>query len=278
MTDHTFAICAYKESPYLEECIVSLKNQEDPSNLIICTSTPNEHIRSSAQRFEIPLFVNPNGPGIASDWNFALEQAMTPYVTIAHQDDVYASAYSTHMRKAMCSMSTPLLFFTDYGEIRNEKTVTESRLLTVKRRLLAPLCDGQRASSKKARRRALSLGSAICCPSVTLAMNNIPKPVFKDNMKSNLDWQAWSEIALLDGQFYYDSEILMFHRIHPDSETSALIVDDTRTAEDLFMLSQFWPRPIAKVLNHFYQNGQKSNDLDNRAEESSRSQETEETR
>lgn len=26
-TNHTFAICAYKESPYLEECIQSLMNQ-----------------------------------------------------------------------------------------------------------------------------------------------------------------------------------------------------------------------------------------------------------
>jgi len=27
MEDHTFAICAYGESPYLEECIKSIKNQ-----------------------------------------------------------------------------------------------------------------------------------------------------------------------------------------------------------------------------------------------------------
>ena len=28
---HTFAICAYKESPYLEACIRSLKGQTVPS-------------------------------------------------------------------------------------------------------------------------------------------------------------------------------------------------------------------------------------------------------
>ena len=27
-TDHTFAVCAYKESPYLESCIKSLVNQK----------------------------------------------------------------------------------------------------------------------------------------------------------------------------------------------------------------------------------------------------------
>ena len=42
MNDHTFAICAYKESPYLEECIKSLKNQTIKSNILIATSTPKE--------------------------------------------------------------------------------------------------------------------------------------------------------------------------------------------------------------------------------------------
>ena len=47
MNDHTFAICAYKESPYLEECIKSLKNQTIKSNILIATSTPNDYIRNS---------------------------------------------------------------------------------------------------------------------------------------------------------------------------------------------------------------------------------------
>ena len=37
---HVFAVCAYKDSPYLEQCIRSLKAQTVPSHIIICTSTP----------------------------------------------------------------------------------------------------------------------------------------------------------------------------------------------------------------------------------------------
>ena len=48
MNDHTFAICAYKESPYLEECIKSLKNQTIKSNILIATSTPNDYIKGIA--------------------------------------------------------------------------------------------------------------------------------------------------------------------------------------------------------------------------------------
>ena len=55
---HTFVICAYKESAYLEECILSLKQQTVKSNIIMITSTPNDYIRTLAEKHEIPLKVN----------------------------------------------------------------------------------------------------------------------------------------------------------------------------------------------------------------------------
>ena len=91
--DHTFAICAYKESPYLEECILSLKNQTVKSNIIMATSTPNEWIQGLAEKYEIPLYINTGEGGIAQDWNFAYRQAKTDYITIAHQDDIYEPNY-----------------------------------------------------------------------------------------------------------------------------------------------------------------------------------------
>ena len=48
MIKHTFVICAYKESEYLEECIKSVKNQSVRSKVIIATSTDNLFIRELA--------------------------------------------------------------------------------------------------------------------------------------------------------------------------------------------------------------------------------------
>ena len=58
MNEHTFAVCAYKESPYLEECIESLKGQSVRSNILIATSTPNEYIKNIAEKNNIPYFIN----------------------------------------------------------------------------------------------------------------------------------------------------------------------------------------------------------------------------
>lgn len=92
--NHTFVICAYKESPYLEECIRSLKNQSVRTNLRMATSTDNGHIRALAEKYGIPLDINPGPGGITQDWNFAYSRAGTPLITLAHQDDVYCKDYA----------------------------------------------------------------------------------------------------------------------------------------------------------------------------------------
>ena len=55
---HTFVICAYKESRYLEECIISLKKQTVKSEILMVTSTPNAFISGMAEKYNIPLIVN----------------------------------------------------------------------------------------------------------------------------------------------------------------------------------------------------------------------------
>ncbi len=58
MSNHTFVVCAYKESEYLKECIESLLAQTVKSRIVIATSTPNEHIRSIACRYRLDVCVN----------------------------------------------------------------------------------------------------------------------------------------------------------------------------------------------------------------------------
>ena len=128
MNQHTYVICAYKESPFLEECIRSLKAQTVQSEIIMATSTPNDYIRSLADEYEIPLFVNSGPGGITQDWNFGYAQTNTPYVTIAHQDDIYLEHYTERMLAAMQRADRPLIYFTDYGELRNGAPVLENGL------------------------------------------------------------------------------------------------------------------------------------------------------
>ena len=62
--DHSFVICAYKESPYLEECIKSLTAQTEKSVVLMVTSTPNSYISDLAKKYAIPLYINEGEKGI----------------------------------------------------------------------------------------------------------------------------------------------------------------------------------------------------------------------
>ena len=69
---HCFAVCAYKDSPYLTECLDSLKAQESPSPILLCTATPSAYLEETARAYDAEYHMNPDHPGIGSDWNFAL--------------------------------------------------------------------------------------------------------------------------------------------------------------------------------------------------------------
>ena len=54
---HTFVICAYKESAFLEECVKSLVKQTIQSKMLMVTSTPNAHSAHIAEKYGIPLLM-----------------------------------------------------------------------------------------------------------------------------------------------------------------------------------------------------------------------------
>ncbi len=257
---HTFAICAYKESRYLEECITSLKKQSMKSKIILITSTPNRLIDEVAKKYQLHVYVNQNG-GIVQDWNYAYEMADTDYVTITHQDDVYYSKYTeqviTHMEKS----SRPIICFTDYFEIRRGKTITRNKLLKIKRIMLKPLTVKWMQNKKIVRRRILAFGCPICCPSVTIAKKNVKKAPFSVGFRSDEDWEAWEKLSKLKGEFIYIPIPLIGHRIHQESETTAILKDNARAQEDLAMFKKFWPEFIAKWLIKLYSASEDSNDL-----------------
>ena len=260
-TNHTFAICAYKQSEYLEECIQSVTNQTVPTNVIIGTSTPNPYIDELAAKYHIPVYINEGESGITQDWNFTYSKAKTDYVTITHQDDTYGEQYVENLLSYLAQTKHPLIFCTDYGEIRGQEIVTTNRNLKIKRVMLFGMRFKHNWKHKFVRRRMLSIGSAICCPSVTFVRPNLPTQVFTHGYRADEDWQAWERLSKMDGEFVFCNKILMHHRIHEDSETTKILQDNQRSKEDYEMFCCFWPKWIAKILTKMYSNSEKSNKL-----------------
>ena len=110
--EHTFVICAYKESPYLEKCVQSLLKQTVASKIIIYTSTPNQSIKSIADKYSLELFTK-NGGSIGKDWNNAMSFVKTKYMTIAHQDDLYEPEYLENIITSFESRKDTLIVFSE---------------------------------------------------------------------------------------------------------------------------------------------------------------------
>ena len=256
---HCFALCAYQVNPHLEDCVKSLLAQTLKTNIIMITGSPNDHIRSVAEKYSLPLFVNPAPTGMAGNWNFAYRTADAEFVTIAHEDDLYDADYANSVAQSVQNRPAPLIIFTDYYELSGEEIIRANRLLHIKRKMNAPLKIKAFQNSRFIRNRILSLGCSICCPSVTFHKTILSDFAFDETFCCNLDWDAWTRIAKNKGSFIYIPKPLMLHRIHEQSETTRLLSNGMRFEEDLKIFKRYWPAWIAGKIMKKYSESAKSN-------------------
>lgn len=257
--DHTFVICAYKQQPFLDECVKSLKNQTKKSEIIISTSTPNNMIKKIAKNNDVKLVINKKTTGHINDFCFAYEQAHTKYVTLCHQDDIYYKDFAEKILTKMRRRKDVIIGFSNYNEKRDGKTKKVNALLLIKRLINFPLIF--LGKFKKVRLFTLSLGNAICAPSVTYNKELVKEPIKHSDLKSNIDWDTWIELAKQKGSFVYVKKPLLEHRIHENSTTTSVISNNIMKKEDYIMFKKFWPDWIAKKLVKIYSKSEKSNTL-----------------
>ena len=253
-SDFTFAVCAYGDSPYLEEALLSAMHQTVPVEILIATSTPSEYIRNIAEKYGIPYFVNPEKKGIASDWNFALSRIRTEYGMILHQDDIYFPHYAEHVLSAMRKYPDSLIAFTDYGDLTGDGKIHAMRLyLWVKRILLWSFYLKHAHRSSFWKRSALIFGNAICCPAVAYHLTRIRNSAFDTSYTVNLDWAMWLALARQEGAFIFIPRVLMAHRISDTMETAAAVADHRRYQEDLRIFRKIWGEIGASLIMKLYQ-------------------------
>ena len=257
---HTFVVLAYKESEYLEDCIKSVMNQSYNSRVVIATTTDNDYIRKMAKKYKLDVIVGKHTT-IGGDFDFAVNTGDTALVTVAHQDDVYDYDYAKTVVNEYQKYQDSIIIFTDYYEIRNDKRVDSNLNLKIKRILLIGLRLRYLSKFKFVKRLVLRFGNSISCPAVTFVKDNCPKDIFLSDYTCNVDWFAWEKLSKLKGRFIYNKKHLMGHRISLVSTTTDIINSGVRTKEDLEIYCKFWPKWFAKIINNFYKNSEKSNQI-----------------
>ena len=252
MMSHTFAICAYKDSPYLDACIHSLEKQSVKSKIILCTSTPSPFLEAMAKIHDIPLYVRNGKSDIQDDWNFAYEKADTRLVTIAHQDDCYHRDYTAEVQRCWERYPDTTVFTTDCAILKGETLQKPGMIQFIKMLLRLPLRLHGLTNRAVVKKAALVFGNPIICPSCTYDKEALGAPLFDSPYKFALDWDTMWKLADRPGRFTCVERPLIRYRIHEGATTKACIEDHRRTADETAMYGKIWPKPVVKVLMHFY--------------------------
>jgi hypothetical protein len=251
---HSFAVLAHGESPFLDECLRSLKDQTVSSEIFLATSTPSPYLSDAAARHGLEIKVNPMQGGIAADWTFAYQQCRTQYLTLAHQDDLYHPEYLDGCLSLAGRCPDNLITFTDYCEMVDGRMIPISCNLGIKKLILTTSYGIVRCLHAGFRKRSLlSWGCVIPCPSVMFHKQTIGDFSFSPEFSINLDWDAWARLAQRPGGFCYVPRRLMTHRLHGAAATTRGIISGNRQREDLAMFRRFWPGSVAAVLAAAYQ-------------------------
>lgn len=251
IAEHSFVVPAYGQSPHLRDCLDSLRAQTRPSPIVISTSTPWPGLSELANDYGARLAIHSPSAGIGRDWNAGLAEAGSTWVTLAHQDDRYLPTFTERTLIAAAARPETMLVMTGYGELLEGAIRTRSAMLAIKRLLLELGFLGRdHVASRSGKRRLLSFGCPVPCPSVTLRA--LPGFRFREDLKVNLDWEAWLRLADRSGSFARVRGCAMLHRIHAASETSAGVRAGVRAREDLMMFQSLWPAPVARLLARAY--------------------------
>ena len=265
---HSFAVCAYGESPYLEACLKSLKAQTVPSEILICTSTPNRHVEQLAEKYGIPLKVRDiqqegGVRGIGADWNYAFRSAGGEYVTLAHQDDIYEKHYTETVLREAERWPDMDLFTCSAVTVKNGRPERFPGAPEIVKTLLRiPLRFRSLAHLTWVKRLVFRFGNPVICPSVSYRKRTVeammrntapdgPGP-FSETRKFILDWEFLFDLAAEGGRWICDETPRMFYRVHSGAATAECIKDHARESEEQEMFRKLWPRKAADLILKYY--------------------------
>ncbi len=251
--DITLVVCAYKECAYLRACIESIMKQTVVPQVLISTSTPNSYIQKIADEFGVSVCVNSDG-GQIKDYNFAMKQGTTPLIMLMHQDELLHPLFVEKVLQELNKTKDPILAFTNYIEMHNDIVDQKASLMVrIKRMLLWPLWFKPLARRGFGKRLIQRFGNPITHPTVVCVRERMPDPCFREEYKASMDWDLWERLSRENGSFAYVSDVLLYHRMNDDNQTSKLFkTTNSRYEEETLIFQRFWPDWIVKILMHFY--------------------------
>lgn len=234
----TFAIPCRNAGEHLRPLLQSLLRQTEPDFRLLLVDDASQD-GSAALAREIAgdrIAVHRNEPalGIGGNWNRCLELVSTPFVCLAHQDDVYAPDYLARMLAALRARP-------DAGIAHCRASAMDVHgvpFLSPAERFKDHFWKHAPGADRAAHYARLYRGNFVCCPSVLYRTEAVRAAgEFRTDLRFALDWEFGFRL-LRAGWGVVDVDALLLHyRRHEGAASNAANADRSRFEEELQVLA-----------------------------------------
>lgn len=222
MPDVTVVVPAYNGSRYLATTIASLlaQSHRDFQMLVVDDRSDDDSV-AIARSFADPrlaVMVNSERRGLAGNWNVAQSLATTPYLLIAHQDDVYFSDFLARMMHLLDAHPNAFIAHARVQYLDSRGHTFRPAAARFKDRFWPKDEPYERAPASEL--EALQRGNYIICPSVlyrTSAVRAIGR--FNESLTFVPDWEYWLRGLMQGFSIVGTHEQLMQWRRHESTTT-----------------------------------------------------------
>lgn len=244
----TFAIPCRNAGPHLQPLLASLLAQTHADfELLLVDDASTDDSATLARRVagaRIRVEHNAAPLGLAGNFARCAELTRTPYLCIAHQDDVYDPNYLAAMLAALAPRGEAAFAHCPAQAIDHAGRPLGSPAERYKQRLLARAapCD------RRGLYTLLFRGNFVCCPSVLFRTAALRATPFDPQYRFALDWDLWFRLLVAGHTFATVTTPLLQYRRHDRAASRALTQDRSRFAEELAVLDAARTRGVAAGL------------------------------
>lgn len=190
----TVAIPVFNGARFLDRTIESLLAQTHRELTIVClddgSTDKSVEIARSFRDERLSVICNETRLGLAGNWNAAFANAKTPYLVIAHQDDVYEPPFVEIAAQLLDEHPRAFAAHTRATYIDEHGKAIESAASQFKDRFWP--ADEPYEREPRQEMRALHDGNYIICPSAMYRMGAVREiGPFNENYRFVTDWEYW---------------------------------------------------------------------------------------
>ncbi|HEX5051907.1 MAG TPA: glycosyltransferase [Planctomycetota bacterium] len=239
MSAVTFAIPCRDAGPWLRPLLESLlaQSRQDFVLLLVDDRSRDGSVALAREVAGTRVLIHENETprGIGGNWNRCVELAATPFVCLAHQDDVYEPTYLERMLEAL--QARP-----DAGLAHCRATAVDAAgvpFASPAERFKDHFWKHEPGEDRAAHYARLWRGNFVCCPSVLYRTDAVRAAgPFRADLRFALDWEFWFRMLRRGFGIVDVAEPLVRYRRHAAQASSEATADHSRFEEELQVLEE----------------------------------------